>query len=176
METKRIKGLQVMTLAGAHVGTVDQIFFDPATKRVAAFVLRGDPERPDAAVPIVDVAAVHALGADALTLSTDVSLLGASTGVDLDALVSTEELTKRQVVTESGVLLGQVAGIAFDPQTLQLARIEVSPGFFKSNKEIEAAQVTSLGSSAIMVADAIAAPDAEPASPGAAAADAVGSS
>jgi uncharacterized protein YrrD len=105
---------------------------------------------------------VHALGADALTLSADAALRGTATGADLNALVSTDELTKRQVVTESGVLLGQIANIEFDPQTLQLARIEVSAGFFKSNTWIEAEQVTSLGSSAIMVADAIAVSDAEP--------------
>ena len=164
MESKRIKGMQVMTLAGTRVGVVGQLFFDPATKRVAAFVLRVSPEHPDAAAPIVDVAAVHALGTDALTLSADPALRGASTSVDLNALVSTDELTKRQVMTESGILLGQVAGIEVDPQTLQLSRIEVSAGFFKSNIEIEAAQVTSLGSAAIMVADAIAATDAAAAS------------
>ena len=118
MDTKRIKGLQVITHAGDRVGTVDQVFFDPATKHV--------PAPP-----------------------------GASTGVDLNALVSMDELAKRQVVTESGVRLGQIAGIEFDPQTLRLARIEVSAGFFKSNKAIAAEQVTSFGSSAIMVADAV---------------------
>ncbi len=66
------------------------------------------------------------------------------------------------MVTQSGVLLGQIATIEFDPQTLQLARIEVSPGFFKSNTWIDAEQVTSLGSSAIMVADAIAVPETDP--------------
>ena len=158
MDTKRIKGLQVITLAGVKVGAVDQIFFDPATKRVAGFVLKVDPERPDAAASIVDVAAVHALGADALTLSADAALRGTSTGADLNALVSTDELTKRQVVTDSGVLLGQVAGVEFDPQTLQLARIEVSAGFFKSNTSIAADQVTSLGADAIIVAEAVAIP------------------
>ena len=53
---------------------------------------------------------------------------------------TTLELTKRQVMTESGILLGQVAGIEVDPQTLQLARIEVSAGFFKS--ELAAARST----------------------------------
>ena len=69
MDTRRVKGLQVITHAGARVGTVDQVFFDPATKHVAAFALRADPERSDAAAAVVDVAAVHALGSDALTLS-----------------------------------------------------------------------------------------------------------
>ena len=73
-----------------------------------------------------------------------------------------DELAKRQVVTESGVRLGQIAGIEVDPRTLRLARIEVSAGFFKGNTAIEAEQVMSLGSAAIMVADAVAAPEADP--------------
>ena len=48
MDTKRIKGLQVITLAGVRAGTVDQIFFDPATKHIAGFVLQADPTLWDA--------------------------------------------------------------------------------------------------------------------------------
>jgi sporulation protein YlmC with PRC-barrel domain len=166
MDTRRVKGLQVITHEGSRVGTVEQVFFDPATQRVAAFALEADPERADAAASVVDAAAVHALGADALTLAADPGPGGASPGIDLNALVSMDELAKRQVMTESGVRLGQIAGIEVDPQTLRLERIEVSAGFFKGNKAIEAEQVTSLGSSAIMVADALAdalaAPDADP--------------
>jgi hypothetical protein len=51
-----------------------------------------------------------------------------------------------------------VAAIELDPQTRQLARIEVSAGFFTSNTWIDAAQITQLGADAIMVADAIALP------------------
>jgi sporulation protein YlmC with PRC-barrel domain len=162
MDTKRIKGLQVITLAGARVGAVDQIFFDPATKRVAGFVLQADPALPDASRRLVDVEDVHALGADALTLPDAAAVRGTATSARLGALVERDDLAKRQVVTEGGTLLGQVAAVEVDPQTLQLARIEVSAGFFKSNKWIEAEHVTRLGADAIMVADAIAAPEASP--------------
>ncbi|MEA2525994.1 MAG: hypothetical protein QOF73_3221 [Thermomicrobiales bacterium] len=154
MDTKRIKGLQVITLAGVKVGAVDQIFFDPATKRVAGFVLQSDSTLPNGSTRLVDAADVHALGADALTLPDAAS--------QLTELVQMDDLTKRQVVTEGGTLLRQIAAIELDPQTLQLARIEVSAGFFKSNKWIAAEQVTRLGSDAIMVADAMAAPEVGP--------------
>lgn len=160
MDTKRIKGLQVVTLAGVNVGSVDQIFFDPTTKHVAGFVLQADPTLPDGSPRLVDVGDVHALGADALTLPDATAVRGTAAGSRLAELVQMDDMAKRQVVTESGTLLGQIASIELDPETLQLARIEVSPGFFKCNKWIAAEQVTRLGADAIMVADAIAAPEA----------------
>jgi uncharacterized protein YrrD len=162
LDTKRIKGLQVITLAGVKVGAVDQIFFDPTTKRVAGFVLQADSTLPDASPRLVDAGDVHALGADALTLPDVAAVRGTATGAQLTALVSLDDLAKRQVVTEGGTLLGQIAAIELDPQTLSLARIEVSAGFFKSNKWIAADQVIGLGADAIMVADALATPEAPP--------------
>jgi uncharacterized protein YrrD len=159
MDTKRIKGLQVITLAGLKVGAVDQIFFDPTTKRVAGFVLQADSTLPDGSPRLVDADDVHALGADALTLPDAAAVRGTAAGSQLTELVQMDDLAKRQVVTEGGTVLGQIAGIDLDPRTLQLARIEVSAGFFKSNKWIAADQVTRLGTDAIMVADDIAAPD-----------------
>jgi uncharacterized protein YrrD len=152
-------------LAGVKAGTVDQIFFDPSTKRVAGFVLQADPALPDALPRLVDAAAVHALGADALTVPDVAAVREPATGLPFTTLVDLDELAKRQVVTEGGTLLGQVATVEIDPQTLQLARIEVSAGFFKSNRWIPAAQVTRVGADAIMVADAIAVPMDEAAMP-----------
>jgi sporulation protein YlmC with PRC-barrel domain len=161
MDTKRIKGLQVITLAGVKVGTVDQIFVDPATKHVAGFGLHADATLPDdAPAGFLDAADVHALGADALTLPDTTAVRGTATAAHRDTLIDVADLTKWQVVTEGGTLVGQIAAVELDPQTLHLARIEVSPGFFKSNKWIEAEQVTRLGPDAVMVADAIAVPEA----------------
>ena len=159
MNTKRIKGLQVITLAGVKAGAVDQIFFDPATRRVAGFVLQAEPGLPgDASPRVIEADDVHALGADALTVPDDAVSRDPEPGTPLATLVEMDELAKRQVVTEAGAVLGQVAAIELDPVTLQLARIEVSAGFFKSNTWIPAAQVTSFGTDAIMVADTVAAP------------------
>lgn len=162
MDTKRIKGLQVITLAGMQVGKVEQIFFDPATKHIAGFILQVDPYSPDGSPRIVDSTLVHAFGVDALTLPDDLALGAAATNIQLDSMVLLDELSKRQVVTESGTSLGQIASIEIDPATLQLSRIEVSPGFFKSNIWIADDQITQLGMDAIMVADAIATPELTP--------------
>ena len=110
MDTKRIKGLQVITLAGVKAGTVDQIFFDHATKHVAGFVLQADPARTtDASPRLVEADDVHALGADALIVPDDGAIRDPQTGTPLATLVDMDELAKRQVVTEGGTRLGQVA-------------------------------------------------------------------
>ena len=159
MDTKRIKGLQVITLAGVKAGTVDRIFFDPATKRVAGFVLQADPALPaDASPRLIEADDVHGLGADALIVPDDGAIRDPQTGTPLATLVDMDALAKRQVVTEGGTRLGQVAAIELDPQTLRLARVEVSAGFFKSNAWIPVEQVIRVGADAVTVADAVAAP------------------
>jgi sporulation protein YlmC with PRC-barrel domain len=161
MDTKRIQGLQVITLAGVKVGTVDQIFVDPTTKHVTGFGLLDNSILPDdAPLAFFDAADVHALGADALTLPDTTAVRGTVTAAHRDTLIDVANLTKCQVVTEGGTLVGQIAAVDLDPRTLQLTRIEVSPGFFKSNKWIEAEHVTRLGADAIMVVDAVAVPEA----------------
>ena len=159
MDTKRIKGLQVITLAGVKAGTVDRIFFDPATKRVAGFVLQADPALPaDAPSRLIEADDVHGLGADALIVPDDGAIRDPQTGPPLATLVDLNEVAKRQVVTDAGTLLGQVAAIELDPQTLRLARVEVSAGFFKSNTWLPAERVIRFGADAVVVADAVAAP------------------
>jgi sporulation protein YlmC with PRC-barrel domain len=162
MDTKRIKGLPVINLAGVKLGTIAGIYLDPATKRVVGFGLQANPGLPGvASTGLIDADDVHALGADALTLSDTTALRGTATSAQFTALVEMDELAKRQVVMDGGILVGQVAAIELDPETLRLARIEVSPGFFKSNKSIPAEQVISLGVDAVMVAVAAgAAPEA----------------
>ena len=98
MDTKRIKGLQVVTLAGVKVGSVDQIFFDPTTKRVAGFVLQADASVPDGSPRLVDAGDVHALGAGALTLPDATAVRGTAAGGRLTELVQMNDLAKRQVV------------------------------------------------------------------------------
>jgi len=159
MDAKHIKGMRVIGLAdGANLGTIEQIYLDPTTKRVVGFGLAADSGGPDPAFSaIVDAADVRALGADALTLADTDAVRGTVTSSQLGALVEIDELTKRQVMMEGGTLLGEVAAVELDPPSLQLARIEVSPGFFKSNRWIPAEQITYLGADVVVVAEAVAA-------------------
>ena len=163
MNTKRLKGLAVIAIAdGRKLGTVDDLYVDPGTRRIVAFGLRHQGgllhvggSRPQ----VVDTDNVHALGSDALTVA-DASALHEAAGGGQPGVVSGEDLTKRKVVTEGGTYVGQVSSAEFDPSTYRLTAVEVSPGFFRANKLIPDDQITSIGADVVVVANAVCAPAA----------------
>ena len=164
MNNKQMNGIAVITIAdGKKLGTVDTVRFDPASRRVVGFAVRAEGSGPLSGNPnpvgTVDAGAVHSLGPDALTLADASALRGGTTADGGDALIDLDALTKRKTVTEGGTFVGQVAAIDVDERTFQLRSIEVSPGFFKGNKTIPAAQVVSIGDDVLVVADAVCAPD-----------------
>ncbi|MEO6875156.1 MAG: PRC-barrel domain-containing protein [Opitutaceae bacterium] len=158
MESKHIVGLPVVTLGGVRVGTVDQIFVNATTKRIVDFVLDADEDRPGVAARIVNGDDVHALGEDALTVSNSITARDAATDARLSGLVRLDDMATRQVMTESGTLLGHLVSVEIDPSTLQLTRVEISPGVLRGKLWIAADRVIRLGADAIMVADASAEP------------------
>ena len=58
-------------------------------------------------------------------------------------------------MTEGGIYVGQVVSADFDPSTYRLTAIEVSPGFFRSNKHVPDAHIVNLGADVIIVSDAV---------------------
>lgn len=160
METKHIKGLPVIDLAdGVTQGTIERIYLNPTTKRVVGFGILADPDEPTPSSSLlVDTASVHTLGTDALTLTNTDAVRGTVTRDQLETLVEIDQLTKRQVVTETGIVLGQVVTIDLDPVSLEVERIELSPGFFKSNQWIPTEQIMRLGADVVVVAENVAKP------------------
>lgn len=164
MNTRRLKGLAVISLAdGLKLGTVDDVYVDPGSRTVVSFGCRQSGGLLHAASGppwVVDAAAVHALGTDALTVS-DAGALREAAGGGQPGVIAGDDLTKRKVVTEGGTYLGQVVSLDFDPATYRLAAIEVSPGFFKSNKHVPDNQITNLGADVVIVSEAVSAPAAD---------------
>lgn len=160
MNTKRLKGLAVVSIAdGRKLGTINEVYLDPETREVVTIGLRHQGGLLHAASGpplVVDTDRIHAFGEAALTVADAGALREAVGG--RSGVISSEDLTKRKVVTEGGTYVGQVVSADFDPATFRLAAIEVSPGFFKSNKHVPDAQITSLGADVVVVADAVCAP------------------
>lgn len=165
MNSKQVKGLAVVSIAdGTKLGTVDQIYVDPTDRRVVGFTLHSGGgllggHRHDA---LIDVADIHSLGPDALTLSDASKVRGQAPKDRIAALLTIDDLVKRKVVTESGAYVGQIANVEFGQADFRLAQIEVSPGFFKGNKHVPSSHVISLGGDVVVVADEVVA-DAAPA-------------
>ena len=164
MNHKQIAGLAVISIAdGTKVGTIDQVYVDPIAKRIVGFAIKPEGARLGADAPnLIDVDDVHALGHDALTLNDTNAVRGDRTRSAMAALVEVDELTKRKVVTEGGTLVGQVAGVEFDERSFGMTQIEVSPGYFKSNKHVATNQIVSVGEM-VIVADSVCTPEGEPA-------------
>ena len=162
VNSKQLKGLAVISIAdGEKLGTVDGIFVEPAAKQVVGFAVKHGggllhPAQPD----LIDVDDVHSLGPDALTLDDKGRIRGDQTRARRNELVELDDLLKRKVVTEGGTFVGQVAGVDVDEATFRLQQVEVSPGFFKSNRQVPIDQVVSVGHDLIVVADAVCAADA----------------
>ena len=157
MNSTRLKGLAVVDLAaGTKLGTVDHAFLDPTAMRVVGFSIAGG--RHGAAGDdglTVAAAAVRALGPDALTLDDPAAAHAAWVGAAYGSLLPLDELAKRKVVTEGGADVGEVASLEFDDRTFEVTRVEVSPGFFKSNRHLPADQVVRIGPDVVVVADAV---------------------
>ena len=164
MNSKHVKGTAVVSIAdGAKIGTIDRAYFDPATKQVVGFSLAsgggllsggGEPAMT------IDIDEIHSLGPDALTVDSAAAARGQRTSAATESLVDMDDLTKRKVLTEGGTLVGQLASVDFDEKGFRLTDIEVSPGFFKSNKKVPIDQIVSIGSDVVVVADAVCAPEA----------------
>ena len=163
MNSKQVKGLSVISIAdGKKLGSVNHIFIDTAQKQVVGFSVAAAhgllSSNADEGM-VVDAKDVHSLGPDALTLTDAAAARGDATNSSYGGLMDAEQLTKRKVLTEGGTMVGDVASVEFDPMTYRLTGIEVSPGFFKSNRMIPVEQVTNIGEELVVVANAVCAGD-----------------
>jgi uncharacterized protein YrrD len=161
VNSKQLKGLAVISIAdGEKLGTVDGVYVDPTAKRVVGFAVKhggglfaaGDHE-------LIDIDDVHALGRDALTLTDKGAVRGDQTRARLDQLVEVDDLLKLKAVTEGGTYVGQIAGVEVDETSFRMDDVEVSPGFFKTNKLVPVHQVVSIGHDLVMVVDAVCSPE-----------------
>jgi uncharacterized protein YrrD len=163
VNSKQLKGLTVISIAdGEKLGTIDHIYLDPVKKQVAGFGIHEAPghQTGDASTPtLIDVDDIHSLGPDAITLSDKGAIRGDQTRDQLDALLELDHLTGLKAVTEGGTHIGGVASVDIDDRTFQIRQLEVSPGFFKSNKHVAVNQITSIGSDLVIVDDAVLASD-----------------
>ncbi len=166
MNTKHLKGLAVISIAdGEKLGTVEGIYLDPTAKRIVGFAVKhGGGLFAAGEHELIDIDDVHALGQDALTLADKGAVRGDQTRARLDQIVELDDLLKRKAVTEGGTFVGQVAGVEVDETSFRIEDLEVSQGFFKTNKLVPVGQIVSIGHDLIVVADAVCAPEGAAAS------------
>jgi uncharacterized protein YrrD len=153
---QHMSGRPVISIeTGERLGTIDQIVLEPDGRTIAAFTVQSatgggilSPEQPTASWLLAED--IHAVGPDAITINTP-DLLKET--IERRDYLLAGDLVHRKVMTEGGAMLGEVASIHFDQQSLQATGLEISKGFFKTNPIIGIDHVKNVGNELIMVDD-----------------------
>lgn len=165
MKNSHLMGIGVISVAeGKKLGTVARAYFDPERRAVVGIVvheagglLSTEPDRNR----VIDTSEVHSLGPDALMVSDESAMRGEETSARYADLMDLDDVVTRKVVTEGGTQVGDVASVDVDEQTFTLRGVEISPGFFQSNREIPIEQVVSVGPDVVVVRNEVCDPDAD---------------
>ena len=161
MKSTELKGLAVVNIGtGEKLGTIAEVLLDPKAEKVSAFeietggggMLSGQPS----SMKQVSAQDVHAIGPDAMTVQ-DASALKDPSGGETLALSA---IMDEKVVTEGGTFVGKVASAEIDETSMSVTGLDVSAGFFKSNKMVAKADFVTIGDELIIVHDSV---TAEPA-------------
>lgn len=150
------KGTPVVSLdTGVTLGKIDSVYLDCDARRLVAFTfIRGAGLFGRKGGHIVEIDDIHAIGPDAVTLDDaraahDLVLMDGR----CQRLVELDQLVRRKVMTDGGVDLGHIVGIDFDQQTYRLTRLRVDGRGRDAEREVEGADVLSIGEEIIVVAD-----------------------
>lgn len=122
---KELAGLAVVALAGGEkLGRVDDVVFDPNTGRVTGFFVdRGGMFSKPKFLPTGDV---QSLGDDALTVPSDKVLLDGPSALTGELAAKTAE--NLPVLNPAGTVLGKVADIGVDTQSLSVPYLILATG------------------------------------------------
>ena len=122
---RELAGLAVMTLTGGEkVGRIDDVVFDPASGRVTGFFVdRGGMFSKPKFLPAGDV---HSIGDDALTLVSETALLDGPSALTGELAAKTVE--GLPVLSPAGTVLGKVADISVDTQSLTVPYLLLAAG------------------------------------------------
>lgn len=154
MSSMLAKGTPVISLkTGVTLGKVVSVYMDCGSRRLVAFSFgRGGAVFGRKGGHIVEVADVHAIGPDAVTLNDarvvhDLVLMDGATR----NLIELDQLVKRDVMTDDGSRLGHIVGLDFDPRTYRLLQIRIDDRRRVEELLIAGSDIVSIGEEIIVV-------------------------
>jgi uncharacterized protein YrrD len=161
MTLKDLKGMTVISIEdGTKIGTISRVYVDPTEKRVVGISVDPGSSLLEAdSTKLIDVSDIRSLGPDALTIEDASKVEGKETNTRWMDLFDMDRMTNDKVVSEGGEHVGGVAAVHFDPQDFTLTAIEVSPGFFKTNRLVPIDMVTTIGPDMMIVSDEVCQPE-----------------
>lgn len=156
MRCKRLPGLPVLAIeTGEQLGRIRRVIFEPAGKRVFAFLVRARSRPRKMVLPMEKV---HALGGHAVTVRSASALEQLKDSTEAAALLrdGRAELPGLPAVTESGEFLGAVRDVEV-AQDGAISSVYIVRGFWQSLAGGELAlpgeSLVALGKDALVVGD-----------------------
>ncbi len=126
-----LHGLAVMTLAGgSRLGRVHDIVFHALSGRIVGFLV--DTGGLLAKPKFLSTGQVHALGADAVTVSDADALSEAPHSRADPDLLEARSLAGRAVMSEAGAALGTVKDVLVDTESLVVPSLVLATGFLEN--------------------------------------------
>lgn len=167
MNTNHVNGIAVVSIdGGERLGTVSEILLSAQARRVSFLgvgtagggMFSGQPTE----TKWIASKDVRALGSGALMVQDSSCLKVLPKNKESESL-DLSQLCHRKVVTEGGTDVGQVESVELDEKNLHVTHVEVSPGFFKSNKMVAIKHVVNVGDDVLIVANEVCAVEPAPA-------------
>lgn len=152
---KELQGLAVVDVGGGtKLGSVEDLIVSPDDGRILGFTLAGGMlgGRPRT---FVDVADVHAIGTDAITVDGDNVARGKDELSDTmrEARESNRSLVGNKVITENGTLVGTVSDYFVDEAGRRVTGLAIGGGLLSSADALSADRIRSVGPDAIVVSE-----------------------
>ncbi len=149
-------GLKIISLQdGKEIGKVEDLIYDPDEKKIAAVIVKKSGLFSDPKLILINN--VKSIGDDALIIENDNLIINSSEAGEKISSIAKHDtyITRNRVVTDTGVELGTISDLLFDPTTGYVEKFEVSQGGFKDlksgKKYVNISQIETIGKDVIIV-------------------------
>lgn len=148
---RELMGLAVVTLTGGErLGRIDDVVFQADSGKIAGFLV--DRGGMFSKSKFLAAAQVRGLGTDALTITGEEALTEAAPmGAGETAAKSLEG---RPVLNQSGTILGKVAGIAVDTESLSVPHLLLATGLLDNalhgKPQLPLSEVQTIGADSVI--------------------------
>ena len=124
---RELAGLAVVTLTGGErLGRVDDVVFHPATGQITGLLVdRGGMFSKPKFLP---AGQIQSVGADAVTVTGEDALTEANPTLPGSAELASKALDGRPVLTQAGTVIGKVADVSVDTESLTVLALVISTG------------------------------------------------
>lgn len=171
MDAKTLKGIAVVSVKdGEKVGTVQELVFNPETRRIMALRL-GRTGLFGSSRDIILMDDVETIGRDAVMIPNRDAVRQESDERDLQGRPGLKQLGDLRVVTQDGTYVGNLATVHIDHKSGAISQVDVGSGdlmhMFRKNLEVPASEVISMGGDVVIIPNSYAPgqPDEEPDQP-----------